>query len=134
DSGGRNLSAGESQLIAFARVFLKDPGLILLDEPSSRLDPVTEKRLETALTRLLHGRTAIIIAHRLETVERVDRIMILDQGRTVEEGERAVLAADPTSRYGRLRRAALAVDLNFTAGGSRPPPDSADAELLEDLA
>src|SRR5690606_32542581 len=65
DSGGRNLSAGEAQLIAFARVFLKDPGLVVLDEPSSRLDPASERLLEVAVERLLHGRTAIIIAHRL---------------------------------------------------------------------
>jgi ABC-type multidrug transport system fused ATPase/permease subunit len=134
DSAGRNLSAGESQLIAFARVFLKDPGLIILDEPSSRLDPVTERHLETALQRLLHGRTAIIIAHRLETVERVDRIMIMDKGGIIEEGERAALAADSASRYFRLRRAALSVDLNFAADGRRQHLDAVDADLLEDLA
>ena len=134
DSGGRNLSAGESQLIAFARVFLKDPGLVILDEPSSRLDPLTERHLETALGRLLEGRTAIIIAHRLETVERVDRIMIMDQGRVIEQGDRAQLAQDPDSRYFRLRRAALAVDLNFTANGARHDLAREDADLLEDLA
>ena len=133
DSGGRNLSAGESQLIAFARVFLKDPGLIVLDEPSSRLDPLTERHLEIALERLLHGRTAIIIAHRLETVERVDRIMVMDNGRVVEHGDRATLAEDPASRYGRLRRAALSLDLNLAAGGHQAL-DASDAELLEDLA
>src|SRR5690554_3239504 len=134
DSGGRNLSAGEAQLIAFARVFLKDPGLVILDEPSSRLDPVTERRLEVALERLLHGRTAIVIAHRLETVERVDEIMVMDGGRVVEAGPRAALAADPASRYARLRRAALALDLNVAgrAGATRLAPE--DAELLEDLA
>lgn len=134
DSGGRNLSAGESQLIAFARVFLKDPGLIILDEPSSRLDPVTERHLETALERLLSGRTAIIIAHRLETVERVDRIMIMDKGQVVEQGNRAALASDPESRYFRLRRAALSVDLNFAAGDVRHDLAEEDAQLLEDLA
>ncbi|HLU83719.1 MAG TPA: ABC transporter ATP-binding protein, partial [Trueperaceae bacterium] len=134
DSGGRNLSAGESQLIAFARVFLKDPGLVILDEPSSRLDPLTERRLETALARLLSGRTAIIIAHRLETVERVDKIMIMDQGRIIEEGHRAALANDPDSRYYRLRRAALAVDLNFSADSVGHDLTAEDAELLEDLA
>ncbi|HZW27435.1 MAG TPA: ABC transporter ATP-binding protein [Trueperaceae bacterium] len=134
DSGGRNLSAGEAQLIAFARVFLKDPGLVILDEPSSRLDPVTERRLEVALERLLHGRTAIVIAHRLETVERVDEIMVMERGRVVEAGPRAVLAADEGSRYARLRRAALALDLNVAGRAGAPQLAPEDAELLEDLA
>ena len=132
DSGGRNLSAGEAQLIAFARVFLKDPGLVVLDEPSSRLDPITEKRLEAAMERLLQGRTAIVIAHRLETVERVDEILVMESGRVVEAGSRARLAADPASRYARLRRAALALDLNLA--GRADALEHGDAELLEDLA
>ncbi|HEX7040147.1 MAG TPA: ABC transporter ATP-binding protein [Trueperaceae bacterium] len=134
DSGGRNLSAGEAQLIAFARVFLKDPGLVILDEPSSRLDPVTERRLEVALERLLHGRTAIVIAHRLETVERVDEIMVMERGRVVEAGPRVALAADPSSRYSRLRRAALALDLNVAGRAGETRLDPEEAELLEDLA
>lgn len=115
EAGGRNLSAGEAQLVAFARVFLEDPGLVVLDEPSSRLDPLTERRVQGALERLLAGRTAVIIAHRLETVERVDEILVLDGGRVAEHGERAALAADPSSRYARLRRAALALDLNLAS-------------------
>jgi ABC-type multidrug transport system fused ATPase/permease subunit len=103
-SGGGNLSAGEAQLLALARVFLKDPGLVVLDEASSRLDPATEQRLERALDRLLHGRTAVIIAHRLETVERADDLLVLDDGCVVEHGPRARLAADPTSHYARLLR------------------------------
>lgn len=132
DSGGRNLSAGEAQLIAFARVFLKDPGLVVLDEPSSRLDPITERRLEAAMERLLRGRTAIVIAHRLETVERVDKILVMEDGRVAEVGARERLAADPTSRYARLRRAALALDLNVA--GRAATAVVADADLLEDLA
>jgi ATP-binding cassette subfamily B protein len=111
---GGALSAGEAQLLAFARVFLKDPGLILLDEASSRLDPATERKIDHAVTALLGGerggprrRTAIVVAHRLSTVRRVDRIMILDQGRIVEEGPRAELAADSGSRFARLLRAGL---------------------------
>lgn len=134
DSGGRNLSAGEAQLIAFARVFLKDPGVVILDEPSSRLDPVTEKRLQVALERLLEGRTAIIIAHRLETVEAVDEIMVMEGGRIVEAGERERLVADETSRYSRLRRAALSLDLNFGARRQTTGLSQEEAELLEDLA
>ena len=104
-AGGSNLSAGESQLLALARVFLKDPGLVILDEPSSRLDPDTERKLEQAVNRLLQGRTAIIIAHRLDTVERADSIMVLADGSVTEYGPRARLAADPHSRYARLLRA-----------------------------
>lgn len=73
------LSAGEAQLLAFARVFLKDPGLVILDEASSRLDPATEALLERAVDRLLAGRTAIIIAHRLHTVARADQILRLEE-------------------------------------------------------
>jgi ATP-binding cassette, subfamily B, bacterial len=94
-AGGGNLSAGEAQLLAFARVFLKDPGLVILDEPSSRLDPATEQRLEQALDKLLAGRTAIIIAHRLDTVARADEILILEDGRVLEHGPRAALLRDP---------------------------------------
>jgi len=101
-SGGSGLSAGQAQLLAFARAFLRDPGLIILDEASSRLDPATERQLEQALARLLHGRTAIIIAHRLRTLEHVDQIMILEDGRVREHGLRAELVRDPGSRFVQL--------------------------------
>jgi ABC-type multidrug transport system fused ATPase/permease subunit len=110
---GGGLSAGEAQLLAFARVFLKDPGLVVLDEASSRLDPATDQLIERALDRLLGAdgtgrrRTAIIIAHKLSTVQRADRIAILDQGRLVETGRRAELEADPESAYARLLRTGL---------------------------
>jgi ATP-binding cassette, subfamily B, bacterial len=107
-AGGTGLSAGQAQLLAFARAFLRDPGLIILDEASSRLDPATERRLEQALTRLLQGRTAIIIAHRLGTLDRVDQIMILEEGRVRERGPRAELARDPSSRFAELLRVGLA--------------------------
>ncbi len=101
-AGGAGLSGGESQLLAFARVFLKDPGLVILDEPSSRLDPATEKMLGRAVDRLLENRTGIVIAHRLQTVERVDKILVLADGRIVEFGRREELARDPESRYSKL--------------------------------
>ena len=109
DSGG--LSAGQAQLLAFARVFLKDPGLVVLDEASSRLDPSTEQLIEQALDRLLKYRTGIIIAHRLKTVERADQIMILEQGQMVEYGDRATLAQDSHSHFARLLQTGAATEL-----------------------
>jgi ATP-binding cassette, subfamily B, bacterial len=100
--GGAGLSAGEAQLLAFARAFVLDPGLVVLDEASSRLDPATEAVIERAIDRLLRGRSAILIAHRLSSLDRVDDIVVVDQGRVVEAGPRRVLAADPDSRFARL--------------------------------
>jgi ATP-binding cassette, subfamily B, bacterial len=97
--GDADLSAGEGQLLAFARVLLADPAVVILDEASSRLDPATEAGLTAATDRLLAGRTAIIIAHRLATLDRVDDLLVLDHGRLVEHGPRADLAADPTSAF-----------------------------------
>lgn len=97
--GPGDLSAGEAQLLAFARVLLADPGLVILDEASSRLDPATEDRLVAATTRLLDGRTSIIIAHRLATLDRVDAIAVFDHGHLVEHGPRTALAADGSSRF-----------------------------------
>ncbi len=102
-----SLSAGEAQLLAFARVFLTDPGLVILDEASSRLDPATEQRVETALDKLLQNRTGIIIAHRLATVQRVDEIMILEKGRIQEHGTRSRLMADPRSRFSQILQVGL---------------------------
>jgi ABC-type multidrug transport system fused ATPase/permease subunit len=107
--GGAGMSAGESQLLSFGRAFLRDPSVVILDEASSRLDPATEDILETAVDALLDGRTGVIIAHRLATLERCDRICVLDHGRVVELGDRAALAADATSRFGGLLRAGLDV-------------------------
>ncbi|MBK8794097.1 MAG: ATP-binding cassette domain-containing protein [Holophaga sp.] len=99
ESGGGGLSAGEAQLLAFTRIFLRNPGLIILDEATSRLDPATEHLIERAVDKLVKNRTAIIVAHRLGTVQRADDILILDDGRTLEAGERHTLAADPASRF-----------------------------------
>lgn len=103
DSGG--LSAGQAQLLAFARVFLQDPGLVILDEASSRLDPLTEQLIEQAVDRLLAQRTGIIIAHRLKTLDRADQILILEQGKIVEYGDRTALMNNPISRFSRLLNA-----------------------------
>lgn len=106
-TGGHSLSAGEAQLLAFARIFLRDPGLVILDEASSRLDPATEQRIERAIDRLVRGRTAIIVAHRLGTVHRASEIMILDDGQIIEYGRRQQLAADSSSRFHGLLQTGL---------------------------
>jgi ABC-type multidrug transport system fused ATPase/permease subunit len=106
-AGGGGLSAGQAQLLAFARVFLMDPGLVILDEASSRLDPATEQLIECAVSKLLQNRTAILIAHRLETVQRADEILILENGQILEQGSRLELAADPTSHFHHLLQVGL---------------------------
>jgi len=107
ETGGRSISAGEAQLLAFTRVFLRNPGLVILDEASSRLDPATEQLIERAIDKLLKNRTAIIIAHRLGTIHRTDDIMILEDGRIVEHGNRQRLASDPSTRFHSLLRTGL---------------------------
>ena len=102
--GGSTLSAGQGQLVAFARVFLKEPGLVILDEASSRLDPATERRVEKAVDKLLGERTAIVIAHRLATVQRADTILIIEDGKIVEYGSRLQLLNDPNSHFSDLMR------------------------------
>lgn len=104
-AGSGGLSAGEAQMLALTRVFLKDPDVVILDEASSRLDPVTERLIEDAIDRLLEGRTAIIIAHRLATVFRADQILVLGGGRVLELGARVALQNDPDSHFSRLLRA-----------------------------
>ncbi|MGE5156357.1 MAG: ABC transporter ATP-binding protein [Betaproteobacteria bacterium] len=99
---GGGLSAGEAQLLAAVRVFVADPGVVILDEPTSRLDPATEALVARAFARVTAGRTALVIAHRLETVARADTVLVLDAGQVVELGGRAALAVDPSSRFARL--------------------------------
>jgi len=106
DSGG--LSAGQAQLLALARAFLKDPGLVILDEASSRLDPATETLIEGAMDTLLAGRTGIIIAHRLQTLQRADQILVLHQGQIREYGDRTTLAHTPDSDFAHLLRTSAA--------------------------
>lgn len=97
--GEKSLSAGEAQLIAFVRVLLRNPKLIILDEAASRMDAHTEKLMETALDTLLLHRTGIIIAHRLATLARADDILLLQDGEVRETGERKSLSEDKSSLY-----------------------------------
>jgi ABC-type multidrug transport system fused ATPase/permease subunit len=98
------LSAGQAQLLTCARIFLSDPDIVILDEASSRLDPATERLLHEALRRLLVGRTGIIVAHRLATLNLADDILVVEDGWVREHGPRLALSADPTSRFAELLR------------------------------
>src|SRR6478609_264079 len=90
--GGTSLSAGEEQLVAFARLLVRDVQVVVLDEATARMDPLTEARVVAASARLLGGRTGVLVAHRLGTVDRADQVVVLDHGRVVQQGPRSVLA------------------------------------------
>ncbi len=100
---GVKLSGGQRQRIAIARVFLKDPAVVILDEATSSLDSESERLVERAMEELLRGRSTLIIAHRLSTVRRADRVVVLDAGRVIEEGSHTQLLAD-NGLYARLYR------------------------------
>lgn len=93
------LSAGESQLLALARVWLRNPDLVVLDEATARIDPRSERTVQAAIQKLLAGRTSIVIAHRLSTLSHVDDIAVLDHGELVEFGPREELERRPGGRY-----------------------------------
>lgn len=99
---GAGLSAGEAQLLALARLFTRSHDIVILDEATSRIDPVTQQRLAEATEQLLQGRTSIVIAHRLATLERCDDIAVVDGGVIVEFGARHDLVADRQSRFSEL--------------------------------
>ena len=105
-AGGSGLSAGQTQVLACARLLLHDPDVVILDEPSSKLDAATERLVHQAIGRLLAGRTGIIVAHRLSTFAFADDILVLERGEVVEYGPRLTLAADPDSHYATMLRLA----------------------------
>jgi ABC-type multidrug transport system fused ATPase/permease subunit len=106
-AGGAGLSAGEAQLLALARVWLRDPDLLVLDEATARVDPETERRIEAAVVELMRGRTTLVIAHRLSTLKSVDEIIVFEHGRVIEHGDRTDLVGDDDSRFARLLAIAL---------------------------
>ena len=105
---GGLLSAGQRQLIAFSRAFLADPAVLILDEATSSLDVPSERLVQRALRTILSGRTAMIIAHRLSTVEIADRVLVLEHGRIVEDGTPAELVEGGDGRFSDLHEAWLA--------------------------
>jgi ABC-type multidrug transport system fused ATPase/permease subunit len=88
---GKALSMGQRQLVALARVLLQDPAIIILDEATASVDPLTEAQIQEGLDVILQDRTAIVIAHRLSTIKHADRIIVLNRGRMVEEGNHEAL-------------------------------------------
>ena len=102
---GSRLSAGQRQLITFARAFLADPAVLILDEATSSLDVPSERLVQRALQTILADRTAVIIAHRLSTVEIADRVLVLEHGRIIEDGSPAELMAAAGGRYAGLHQA-----------------------------
>lgn len=99
---GKNLSAGEAQLIAFARAFLKTPKIVIMDEATSRIDPLTEKLIERAIVSLSRNVTMIIIAHRLSTISMSDYILVMQHGEVIEFGETRMLEQEHRSVYRRM--------------------------------
>jgi ATP-binding cassette subfamily B protein len=125
--GGTTLSAGEEQLVAFVRLLVRDVQVVVLDEATARMDPVTEARVVAASDRLLAGRTGLVIAHRLATTGRAKHVAVLEAGRVVQHGLRTRLSEQPgpfrdlLTAAGNQEGAAVAVDDDVSVGTARRP-------------
>ncbi len=133
--GGTSLSAGEEQLVAFARLLVRDVKVVILDEATARMDPVTEARVVAAAGRLLAGRTGLLVAHRLSTIERADQVAVLEGGRVVQHGPRDVLARVDGPFRTLLEASAETGDLvdpvdPVAAGRPAPVRDEADGHVI----
>ncbi|MFP3712194.1 ATP-binding cassette domain-containing protein [Puerhibacterium sp. TATVAM-FAB25] len=122
--GGTSLSAGEEQLVAFARLLVRDVQVVVLDEATARMDPLTEARVVAASERLLGGRTGVLVAHRLGTVERADQVVVLDHGRVAQQGPRAQLARAEGPFRALVEASRVAEQRDVAAG----PPDAGAPE------
>jgi ATP-binding cassette subfamily B protein len=125
-AGGAGLSAGQAQLLALARVWLRQPDLVVLDEATARVDPATEQRISEAVADLMKGRTTFVIAHRLSTLDMVDEVIVFDDGRILEHGDRAVLVRSEDSHFRHLLELALEVDADGDVLAGEAVPDAAD--------
>ena len=120
DERGANFSAGERQLLAFARAVYRDSPILILDEATASVDSDTEARLQVALDGVMAGRTAIVIAHRLSTIKAVDRIVVFHKGRVVEQGSHEELLA-LAGVYARLYRMQFAHERAEVLESTAPP-------------
>ena len=102
--GGNSLSTGEKQLLSFARALLADPRIFVLDEATSSVDTVTERLIQSAIEKVMEGRTSFVIAHRLSTIRRSDLILVVNEGKIVERGTHAQLMARKGVYYGLYTR------------------------------
>jgi ATP-binding cassette, subfamily B, bacterial len=131
-AGGAGLSAGQAQLLALARVWLRQPDLLVLDEATARVDPETEARIAEAVADLMEARTTFIIAHRLSTLDMVDEVIVFDNGRILEHGDRRDLVERADSHFRHLLELALAVEVD--ADGGAAPRDDGDVQVADPAA
>ena len=125
--GGTSFSAGEEQLVAFARLLVRDVRVVVLDEATARMDPVTEARVVRAADRLISGRTGLLVAHRLSTTQRAEQVAVLEAGRVVQHGRRERLAAED----GAFRRLLTASASEADVGRARPSATTAAEHRLD---
>ncbi|SDT18700.1 ATP-binding cassette domain-containing protein [Microlunatus soli] len=123
--GGTSLSAGEEQLVAFARLLVRNVRVVILDEATARMDPLTERLVVAASDRLLSGRTGVLIAHRLSTINRAPLVAVLDHGRVIQQGARAELASVPGPFRDLLQASREAGTIDEQPAEEAPPADHA---------